>query len=358
MKIPFTLLISMLMAGLAVSAAAQVLPPADDVEDPTGEAAPALVTETPPVAPAAIATPPAGGTAPVKIPALVPHPVAPPSTDPDAIDPSPKPADPPVVVVPASVPASVTPPPPSKAAPAESLPVIDPQKPIFLDTTTSPPRVIPVHDRPIASNMDRPTYVPEPEAPLPYSMGAMLGFWSAGDLSDFSPAGLVGGGIVGQYQFHPRLAVQGRASFGTTSYSGSLQQAEMGRFNLEASVLAIPLEVGLLGSMTLRDRLHLYGGPGAGYYIFSGELTSKHDARDGTYDMNPDNAFGFYGLIGLRFAFDRHSSVFLEAKYTFVKPSFDGDQVPGYLLDNSEFPLSRDPDFSGVSVQAGYLYSF
>ena len=75
--------------------------------------------------------------------------------------------------------------------------------------------------------------------------------------------------------------------------------------------------------------------------------------------MELDTEAGAYGLLGLQYRLAWNAALYLEAKYTAVETSLkDGAPAldpPGRAGD---FPLDKDIDLSGLSVQAGFLFTF
>ena len=128
---------------------------------------------------------------------------------------------------------------------------------------------------------------------------------------------------------------------------------------ITATVVAIPLEAGILATLKLSDSFSVYGGPGVGFYFFDAEFTSEQGRWKETYDADVDDEFGFYALLGARAHLARNVSLFAEAKYTWVETEMDLP-FPAARADRFENSpsLSGDLDFGGLSLQAGALFSF
>ena len=199
-----------------------------------------------------------------------------------------------------------------------------------------------------------------PAAPTPlsrFSLGAHLSYWDAKDLDDLDLNGTFGFGVIGQYRFLPQLALEMRVSGYMAGESDDLYVDNEGWYDNDTTVVVAPLEAGLVAFLPLGDKLSLYGGPGAGYYFFDGEIRSEQGPIDITCDLDLDDEPGFYLLAGARAQLARNAALFCEAKYTWVETSLSldrllPDSLPALDLDD------EDLDFSGLSLQAGMLFTF
>ena len=199
---------------------------------------------------------------------------------------------------------------------------------------------------------------PAPKAPLSrFSLGAFLSYWNASDLDDLDLDGAFGGGLVGQFRLARLLALELRLSGFAAGSDDDVFVPGEGWYDTDTTLVAAPLEAGLVAFLPLGDKLSLYGGPGAGYYFFDGEIRSEQGPIDITCDLDLDDEPGFYLLAGARAQLARNAALFCEAKYTWVETSLSldrllPDSLPALDLDD------EDIDFSGLSLQAGMLFTF
>ena len=204
-----------------------------------------------------------------------------------------------------------------------------------------------------------------PSAPQPpnalsrASLGVFLSYWNAEDLDGFDADGFVGGGVVGQFRLLDRLSAECRVgAFGAGDRRDVFVPGE-GWFENTATVVALPLEAGLVASLMLSDSFSVYGGPGVGFYVFDAEFSSEQGRWKETFDADLDDVFGFYALLGARAHLARNVSLFAEAKYSWVETDLDSPFPAGRAdrFDGSP-ALSENLDFGGLSLQAGALFSF
>ena len=163
-----------------------------------------------------------------------------------------------------------------------------------------------------------PPYVRGPRTPSRFSLATGLSYWNAKDLDDFDTKGFWGVGLIGEFQLVDYLALQLRTGIHGAGDSEDLYVEDSGWYETTATVVALPLEAGLIAILPLGERFSLYGGGGGGYYLFDGEITFERRRWRETYDLKMDNEFGVFGLFGLRFHMTRYAALFLVAKYTHV----------------------------------------
>ena len=107
------------------------------------------------------------------------------------------------------------------------------------------------------------------------------------------------------------------------------------------------------------QKISLYGGPGVGYYFFDGETTLSQGPLDINYDIEMDDEVGFYALIGARAQLARNVALFLEGKYTWVETNLKHDAIALNALREIQITeVDQDIDFSGLSVEAGMIFTF
>jgi opacity protein-like surface antigen len=234
----------------------------------------------------------------------------------------------------------------------DSAPAEEASQPVYIDKPAMPDRGIPVRDAAPVVATERP--------PLSrFSLGTYLSYWNAKDLDDFDISGFMGGGVVGQLQMMEQLALQFRLGGHAAGYSEDVFVEGAGWFENTLTLVAVPLEAGLVASLPMGEQFSLFAGGGAGFYLFDGEFTSEQGRWKQTYDMELDNEVGFFGLIGLRYQMARNAALYLEAKYTVVETSLK-DDLPSVVLAErtGEFPVEKDIDLSGIAVQVGFLFTF
>jgi hypothetical protein len=191
------------------------------------------------------------------------------------------------------------------------------------------------------------------------SLGTFLSYWNADDLSEFDGEGFLGGGVNGQLRLLDFLALELRASVFGAGHSEDVFIAGDGWFENETVLVAIPLEAGLVATLKLGDSFCLYGGPGAGYYVFDGEFRSTQGPWKQTYDLEFEDDTGFYALAGARWQLARNAALFAEAKYTCVKTRLKQDRTAlAEQIRYADLPLAQAIDLEGLALQAGILFTF
>ncbi len=196
-------------------------------------------------------------------------------------------------------------------------------------------------------------------APAPlccFSLGADLSYWNIQDLNDFDVDGALGGGVIGEFRLHDFLAIDLRLSGYATGYSEDAHVEGEGWFENEFTIVAMPMEAGLVGFLPLGETFSLYGGPGVGYYLFDGQFRSSQGPRETIYDIELEDEGGYYALVGLRARLARNLALFVEGKYTWVESSFEQAIEP---VEEIRIRWSRqDIDFSGLAINAGMTFNF
>ncbi|NLG34746.1 MAG: hypothetical protein GX548_05275 [Lentisphaerae bacterium] len=231
-------------------------------------------------------------------------------------------------------------------------PVEEASQPVYIEKPSMPAREIPARKTAPVLAMERP--------PLSrFSLGTYLSYWNAKDLEDFDISGFIGGGVIGQVQLIEQLALQVRLGGHAAGYSEDVFVEGAGWFENTLTLVAVPLEAGLVASLPLGEQFSFFAGGGAGFYLFDGEFTSEQGRWKQTYDMKLDNEVGFFGLVGLRYQMVRNAAVYLEAKYTVVETSLQ-DDLPSVILAErtGKFPVEKEIDLGGIAVQAGFLFTF
>lgn len=183
--------------------------------------------------------------------------------------------------------------------------------------------------------------------PTSFSLGFHLGYWDAKDVDKYDLNNLFGFGMIGQYRPHTHWGVDLRLGGYATEKTRDVFMLEQGWYEHKSTLVVLPLECGLLGFLPLGDTVELYGGPGAGFYLFDGEYVIKQGPQKTTYDLSMDDKFAPFVRIGGRVKLTYNLALFAEGQYTWVKSKFidfEGDTIR--------------LDFSGPSVLFGMLFSF
>ena len=209
---------------------------------------------------------------------------------------------------------------------------------------------------PFAMAQTDPVDAPPEAGRSPFSLGAHLSYWNAHDLDDFNLDGMLGGGVVGQFRFHSYGAVECRLSGYAGGDSKDYYIEDKGWYETDVTIVAMPMEVGLVAFLPLDDTFELYGGPGVGFYLFDGEYTVEQGPWKTTYDIDMDDRAGCYFLLGVRAKLASNTARYAEAKYTWVKSKFDAP-LPTTDYTSTMAP-DRRLDFDGVSINAGLSFTF
>lgn len=148
----------------------------------------------------------------------------------------------------------------------------------------------------------------------------------------------VGAGVKYEWLFNENFGVDVRASYLTSD-----------------DLYIIPLEAGLLGILPL-DKVSLYAGAGAGYYIPEDTgLNMPWGKVEG-----PDPAFGFYVLAGIRLPVGDRMELFAEGKYT--QAESDEETGGGYWRNGSTYVVSETTkmgmEIDGMGANLGLLWKF
>lgn len=191
-----------------------------------------------------------------------------------------------------------------------------------------------------------------------FSLGAYLSYWRAVDLDYFDLDGAFGVGGLGQYRLADWLALEARLSVFVAGDSTDHHVEGQGWYKDTITVAAVPVEIGLLATWPLGDKLTFYGGPGAGFYFFDGEFSVEHGPWKAKTNLDFEHSPGGYALLGARAQLARHVALFLEAKYTWVATKWrPAPQLVGTHLDSPRVD-KVSVDFSGIAVNAGMVFTF
>lgn len=197
---------------------------------------------------------------------------------------------------------------------------------------------------------------PDPAPLTPFSLGAYLSYWNVEDLDEFDIGGAFGAGVAGRFRLHDFLALELRLSGYAAGDSEAVFIEGEGWFDNEITLVAMPMEAGILACLPFGETVSLYGGGGVGFYLFDGQFRSEQGPLETTYDIELDDEGGFYALLGLRAQLARNAALFLEGKYTWVETSLE--QSAGFLDGIGIAGVEPDLDFSGLAVNAGMIFTF
>lgn len=139
------------------------------------------------------------------------------------------------------------------------------------------------------------------------------------------------GGMV-RYQYDQQPGAASLRFFAQAGYltgfgDKAAETAEGVMVNVEADADALPIEVALLCDFPTGEALELYAGVGAGYYLMDSDGTTSVSIEgmpeySGNWatSVDVDDDLGFLGLLGIETMVNERTSVFLEARYTYLKP--------------------------------------
>jgi hypothetical protein len=209
---------------------------------------------------------------------------------------------------------------------------------------------------------ENPVTSDENPAPAPtsrFSVGVHLSYWDAGGLDDLDLDGAYGGGVIGQFRLCKFLALELRVGGYAAGRSQDTYYRNEGWYENDTTVAVAPFEAGLVAFLPIGDKFSLYGGPGGGYYFFDGEIHNAQGPWESTYHMDFDNEAGFYALLGARAQLARNAALFLEGKYTWVETTLHHDGIAlESPRDIGRPETDQDLDFSGLSIEAGMIFTF
>ena len=189
-----------------------------------------------------------------------------------------------------------------------------------------------------------------------FSLGAAISYWDLSRLEGLDVDGAGGGGIVGHFRQRGWWAFELRLSGYAVGDTRDVEAEDGRRFENDLTIVAMPLEANLLFCLPFGDVLSLYGGPGAGYYLFDGQSNSDLGDRHVIYDIEVDDEFGGYALVGLRAQLTPHFGLFAEGKYTWVETSIERTSA---VWKDIGIDWGREElDFSGFAVNVGMSFTF
>ncbi|HAL93065.1 MAG TPA: hypothetical protein DCM68_08600 [Verrucomicrobia bacterium] len=197
---------------------------------------------------------------------------------------------------------------------------------------------------------------PDPAPLTPFSIGAYLSYWNVEDLDEFDIGGAFGAGVAGRFRLHDFLSLELRLSGYAAGDSEEVFIEGEGWFDNEITVVAMPMEAGVLVCLPVGETVSLYGGGGIGFYLFDAQFRSEQGPWETTYDIELDDEGGWYAILGARAQMARNVAFFVEGKYTWVETALK--QSAEFLDGIGIEGIEPDLDFSGVAVNAGMIFTF
>lgn len=186
-----------------------------------------------------------------------------------------------------------------------------------------------------------------------FNLGVGAQYWDAKDIdggNDFDSDGLWGGNIIFRIRPIQYLGIDFRAGV-SANWEGESYRVDGRRYSEDETFTCVPLEIGVIGMLPLGRVVTLYGGPGAGYYIYNYNYRSystrhgRHYHEEYDKDIDLENDFGWYALAGATFQICPHFSLFGEVRYTDTETEVeDWDDVK--------------IDCSGIGGQIGAIFDF
>lgn len=169
--------------------------------------------------------------------------------------------------------------------------------------------------------------------------GGIGGFVSYMDTSDLEDS--TGAGVKLQLDLTETIALDLSGAW----HSG-LENSIAGR---AVEMELIPIELGLVASVAVADnKLLPYIGAGGGYY----QLGIDDNDPFSTDDIQVDDVFGWFGVLGLRVDVFSPFSLFAEARYRQIEGSLESRTFT--RVDRADL----DVDLSGVGFSGGVMLSW
>jgi len=128
------------------------------------------------------------------------------------------------------------------------------------------------------------------------------------------------------------------------------EETDSDGLSAENKFTLIPVEAGLVIDLPM-DAISFYAGGGAGYYMFQdGELSIQDDDGSESFDVDYDNAWGWYAVAGVEFPVSGFV-LFAEAQYRWLTIKSDDVEVDGTTL-----PGGEDMKMDGFGGNVGILF--
>jgi opacity protein-like surface antigen len=186
-----------------------------------------------------------------------------------------------------------------------------------------------------------------------FNLGLGAQYWNARDVDNFDTDGMVGGNVIIRIRPIEYLGLDFRAGASGNWDGESYRDYDGTRYKSDVTFSCVPLEAGLVAMLPIGGVLTLYGGPGVGYYFYNlniRERSSRHGHHQHTEldeDIDMENDFGWYAVLGATIKLCPHLAIFGEARYTDTETSFEDNDWDDEKID-----------CSGVGFQAGLMFDF
>lgn len=165
-------------------------------------------------------------------------------------------------------------------------------------------------------------------------VGAFGSYWDSEDAGE-------------SYGYGVRLA--------STSDPAGYLEVRVSRFNKfedkdtgeENDLDIIPIDLGITLSLTPAESLQFYMGGGGSYYMMESEVNTPAGRRD----VDIDDEWGWYGLLGIKLELSQNLAIFGEGVYRQVEGSFPKDELED---PNSDVDFKLD----GFGANVGLMLLF
>lgn len=171
------------------------------------------------------------------------------------------------------------------------------------------------------------------------ALGAAIGgfgsYWSSDDASD-------------SYGYGLRLASTGDPAGYLELRVSRYDDFTLFMDGMDIELDVIPVDLGVTLNLGAEDSVELYLGGGGTFFVMDGEARF---AGGGTRDLDLDNRWGYYGLMGFEFAVSDSIRLFGEGVYRKGKGRFSGDR-------SNEGAANMEFKMDGFGGNVGLLYMF
>ncbi|MGD9611584.1 MAG: outer membrane beta-barrel protein [Kiritimatiellia bacterium] len=189
-----------------------------------------------------------------------------------------------------------------------------------------------------------------------FSLGGHVAYWDLSRLEGIDVNGATGAGIVGQFSHTEHFAWELRMSGFAAGDERTFVAEDGRRYENDVTIVSMLLEANVLFRLPLGRTFSLYGGPGGGYYLFDGQSNSDLGDKTILYDIEVDDEFGWYALVGLRAQPTPRFGLYLEGKYTWIETSIE--KAVEVRREIGIDWVAQDLDFSGFALHAGLIFTF
>jgi len=117
--------------------------------------------------------------------------------------------------------------------------------------------------------------------------------------------------------------------------------------SMDMKLTVTPIDVGITLRGGPEDAIEFYIGGGGSYYIIDSEI----ETAGGTKDIDIDDEWGWYGLVGFELDLSENLTLFAEGIYRNIEGSVPGDEI-GNANSDTDFELT------GFGGNAGIMLMF